>query len=201
MIDPSHEPACIGVLLAAGRGRRMGQTKQLLSWPAATGAKPLVAAAFDALQPACSQMVVVLGHEADAVAAALANRPFHSVLSDPDAALFDSIRAGLRRAQSLNAAACVLLHPADHPEVSPNTLDAMLTANSQTPDVAIVPEFAGRGGHPVLLPPTLVRRLLDETCPAGLGQFWRDHPQLCRRIALDDPNVVRDVDVPTDFPS
>src|SRR3954454_13341239 len=67
----------IGIILAAGRGGRMGGKKQLTPWPTAAGTIPLVAAAYDAIRPICDEMVVVLGHMADSVAAALGDRKFH----------------------------------------------------------------------------------------------------------------------------
>jgi molybdenum cofactor cytidylyltransferase len=199
--SPFSNPTCIGVLLAAGRGRRMGGTKQLLPWPGGAGSKPLVAAAYDAIRPACVQMVVVVGHKADAVTAALEHRSFRSVLSDPDAELFHSIRAGLQEAQAIDPTASILLHPGDHPEVLPSSLAAILLAHDKAPHLAIMPEFHGRGGHPVLIPPPIVRRLLSEDCPAGLGSFWRENPLLYERIAIDDPSIVHDIDTPADFTS
>jgi CTP:molybdopterin cytidylyltransferase MocA len=186
----------IGVILAAGRGRRMGRTKQLVAWPVEGGAKPLVAAAFDTISSACIEMIVVLGHERDAVAGALAPRLFHSVVSNPDAPLFDSIRAGLAAATRLDPAATVVLQPGDHPRVAPETLAALAAAARANPDQAILPEFCGRGGHPVFIPPALVARLLVEDCPHGLGRFWTDYPQSCCRVAVDDPTVVEDIDTP-----
>ena len=53
----------IGVILAAGRGGRMGGKKQLTPWPGADGSKPLVAASYDAIRSICDDMVVVLGHD------------------------------------------------------------------------------------------------------------------------------------------
>src|SRR4029079_7704835 len=61
----------IGVVLAAGRGKRMGGKKQIIAWPSADGMKPLVACAYDAVRPICDEMVVVLGHIADSVVEAL----------------------------------------------------------------------------------------------------------------------------------
>jgi molybdenum cofactor cytidylyltransferase len=179
----------------------MGRTKQLIPWQSAPETKPLVAAAYDSIAPACAEMVVVLGHEASAVAAALAGRRFHAVRSNPDAPLFASIHAGLTAAHALNHFANVLLQPGDHPHVAAATLSAIAAAHAQSPAQAIVPEYLGQGGHPVLIPPPVVRRLLDENCPLGLGQFWRENPQLCRRILVDDPDIQRDVDTPADLPS
>lgn len=190
----------IGVLLAAGRGRRMGRTKQLLSWRSAVGDKPLVAAAYDAVHPICDAMVVVVAHEADAVVAALGERPFHRVDSDADAPMFESMRAGFAAAAAIDASAVIVLQPGDHPEVAPETLDVLTNQSRLCPQQAIIPTYGGRGGHPVLIPPCVAAVLVHADAPAGLGEFWRTHADLCVRIAVDDPTTVRDLDTPRDLP-
>lgn len=189
----------IGVILAAGRGRRMGGIKQLAAWTTAGGAKPLIAAAYDAIQPICNDMIVVLGHEADAIAAALGDRPSHRVRSDPDAPMYESIRAGLRAAQSIDPNATIVLQPGDHPEVARSTLKSLTDWSLQRPVQAIIPEHAGQGGHPVLIPPTIATILVTIDCPQGLGQFWLERPDLCHRVGVDDAGVTRNVDMPGDL--
>ena len=188
----------IGVILAAGRSRRMGRTKQLAMWTTVEGEKPLVAAAYDAVRPICDEMVVVLGHEADAIAAALGERPFHRADSDPDAPMFESIRAGLLMAQTIDPSATVVLQPGDHPDVSPSTLNALMDWSLQRPVKAVIPQYGGCGGHPALIPPTVATLLREADCPAGLGEFWISHPELCHRVPVDDAGVVRDIDTPSD---
>src|SRR5690349_897446 len=99
----------VGVLLAAGRSRRMGESKQLLPWHGGT----IVSAAFDAIVPFCDRMVVVLGHQAPLVSQALSPRRFDVVSTYPDAEMMVSIRAGLATAAKTPQAVGVLLHPAD----------------------------------------------------------------------------------------
>jgi CTP:molybdopterin cytidylyltransferase MocA len=189
----------IGVLLAAGRGGRMGGSKQLVEWRNSEVAKPLVAAAFDAIRPICDEMVVVVGHAADSVVAALGDRPFHRADSDPSAPMFESIRAGLHAAQHIDQTATIVLQPADHPEVAPSTLRALTERSPQRPGQAIIPQYADRGGHPVLISASLAAILVEADCPAGLGQFWLDHPELCHRVQVDDSTVLRDIDIPADL--
>jgi molybdenum cofactor cytidylyltransferase len=191
-----HPRQRIGLLLAAGRSRRMGLTKQLMPWPSPAGEQPLVAAAYDAIKPMCDEMIVVLGHEAQAVAAALGARPFHQVLGDPDAAMSESIRAGLEAALRIDPRATVVLQPGDHPAVAEETLRALIAAAAAQPDYAVMPEHGGQGGHPVLIPPSVVGEVLRADFSGGLRQFWRIHPELCVRLPVDDPRVVRDVDTP-----
>ena len=177
----------------------MGQTKQLVPWPTPTGSKPLIAAAYDAIRPICDEMVVVLGHEPDAVAAALAERSFQAAYSDADAAMFESIHAGIAAAQSIDPSARSVLQPGDHPEATSIPLTTLLNASLQRPDNAIIPEFQGRGGHPVLIPPAVAAVLVHAECPNGLGQYWLDHPDLVHRVPVDDASILRDVDTPGDL--
>lgn len=177
----------------------MGRTKQLVEWRSADGPKPLVVAAYDTVHALCDEMVVVLGHDADAVAATLENRTFHRTMSDPDAPMFESIRAGLRAAQTIDRAAVVVLQPGDHPEVASATLTLLADWSLKRPVQTIIPEYGGRGGHPVLIPAAVAAILVAAHCPTGLGDFWLANPDLCIRLPVDDPAIVRDIDTTEDL--
>ncbi|MCH7545783.1 MAG: nucleotidyltransferase family protein [Planctomycetes bacterium] len=196
----TSDPFIMGVLLAAGRGRRMGTTKQLLPWPHNTDAEQLsstvIESAFDAIASQCRRMIVVLGHEAEAVTAALEGREFVPVHADPDAEMFESIKVGLRRAIIEDTMTSVLLHPADHPEVRPSTVMTLLEENRSHPQCVIIPEYRGRGGHPVLIPRSFVEDILAFTGSGGLRAFWTLHPAKCLRVSIDDPQTVLDLDTP-----
>jgi CTP:molybdopterin cytidylyltransferase MocA len=177
----------------------MGSTKQLKLWKSADGHKPLICAAYDAIRSICDDMIVVLGHEAEAVATALGDRPFHRAMSSHDHPMFDSIRAGIYAARAIDPNATIVLHPGDHPQVAPATLRTLTDWSLQRPVTAIIPEHAGRGGHPVLIPPNIAALILTHDCPRGLAQFWLDHPELCHRIAVDDATMLHDVDTPAEL--
>ena len=178
----------------------MGGTKQLALWPTANGPKPLICAAYDSIRPICDDMVIVWGHESAAVRAVLGDRPFHSAESSAAMPMFESIRAGLRAASNLDPQCTVVLQPADHPEVQFITLETLIASSLQRPEQAIIPQHAGRGGHPVLIPANVVTMLIATSCPEGLGRFWHDHPDLCCRVPVDDATILRDIDTPADVP-
>jgi molybdenum cofactor cytidylyltransferase len=113
--------------------------------------------------------------------------------------MFESIRTGLQTVQRLDPSAAAVLQPGDHPEVATATLESLCNWSLKRPVRAIVPEYCGKGGHPVIIPPEVVALLLDAQCPAGLGEYWAEHPQLCHRVPVDDPAVVRDVDTMEDL--
>jgi molybdenum cofactor cytidylyltransferase len=190
----------IGVLLAAGRSTRMGWPKQLLPWPPnSRDAKPLVAAAFDAIACVCDEMVVVVGHEAEAVIAALGEREFGAVAVDPFAEMMASVKAGFAVARGIDPAANVLLHPADHPEVHRQTLDLLIQIADDQSGRAVMPTSSGAGGHPVLIAAELAVDIVSYEGSGGLRQFWIDHAHQCVRQEVDDPGVVFDLDTPSDY--
>jgi CTP:molybdopterin cytidylyltransferase MocA len=194
------EVKLIGVLLAAGRSTRMGRPKQLLSWPPdSPDAKPLVAAAFDAIAPVCDEMVVVVGHEANAVIAALGERKFGAVAVDSGAEMIASVKVGLSVARGNDPTAAVLLHPADHPEVRRETLDLLIRIAGEQPNLAVMPTFGGTGGHPVLIPAELAVDIVSFEGEGGLRQFWIDHAAECLRLRVEDMSVVVDIDTPADY--
>ncbi len=188
-----------GVLLAAGRGRRMGRLKQLLPW----GDSTVVAAAFDGLSPYCGAgVVVVVGDDADRIVEALQPRAFSQVLGDSDAEQIHSVCLGLRRAVDLPGVRYVLLHPADHPQVPSSVVEAMFGRVRES-DRALLPTCGGRGGHPVLIPASVVEAIVS--CDAseitgGLRGYWETHPEQVQRVEFSDAaGLVMDLDTPDDY--
>ena len=187
-----------GVLLAAGRGRRLGGSKQLLPWPpGAQDVRPLVAASFDAIEPACDRMLVVVGHHAAAVAGSLGSRVFETVLADPDAPMYESLRVGLEAAQRQGLD--VLMQPGDHPDLRSGTLEVLLEARRAAPEKVINVQFDGHGGHPVLLPLEVVNDLILWSGDGGLRRWLDDNQQCVTCVQVDDPGVIRDVDTIADY--
>ena len=174
----------------------MGRPKQLLPWPPPDGPL-LIAVSFDAISASCEDMIVVLGPDGDEAAAALGDRRFRRVTPDGDDML-DSVKAGLRAARKHHPDADALLHPADHPRVSSRTLTILRESRSEG-DQALMPEHEGRGGHPVLIPSPHFDAILGWSGSGGLRQFWLEHRDSCRRIPVDDPWTVRDLDTPEDY--
>lgn len=185
----------VGVLLAAGRGRRMGALKQLLPWGTSDAPKTLIAAAFDALAPACDLVVVVVkGEDHAPIAESLRPRRFALVLVEPNQEMFESIRAGIVEAQRLQPNASLLLHPADQPVINPATIDALRRKARAHPGAAVMPEFEGRGGHPVLIPAGLLDAIVAWSGGGGLRSFWENHPTLARRVPVNDAFILLDLD-------
>ncbi|MBC8310273.1 MAG: nucleotidyltransferase family protein [Planctomycetes bacterium] len=177
-----------GVLLAAGRGSRMGQTKQLLPW----GDGTVIEASFDAIAPFCDSMVVVLGADKEKIIETLGARRFSVVESDPDAQQLESIKLGLE--ESIGD---VLLHAADHPVVPEIVVKSIISTDC---DRAIIPTSGGKGGHPVFIPQKIVDHIQRWDGDGGLRQFWEERPELATRLPIENAKeMLIDLDTPEDY--
>ena len=140
-----------GLVLAAGEGSRFGATKQL----AAVGGRPMLEHALASVA-ALSPRVVVLGHEADAILAAVDLHGARAVVcpewGEGQAA---SLRCGVAALGDVDAAVVVL---GDQPRITAGAVAAV--AGAAQPGLAAARgSYGGRPGHPVLLGRALLARV------------------------------------------
>ncbi len=189
------------VLLAAGRSSRYGgagDTKLLLPW--GPEAVPMVAAVADTLAVAgVGRLVAVLGHRADAVAAALEDRPVKTVLNpDYAAGLSTSIAAGVRAAPA--GASGYLIALGDMPAVTAATVALLCRVFEAAAAPAIaVPAHAGRRGHPVLFGGAFREELLTLSGDMGARRLLARHAGRVVEVAVDDGGVLTDVDTEAQY--
>jgi CTP:molybdopterin cytidylyltransferase MocA len=154
----------------------------------------MVEASFDLISACCESMFVVLDHDEQSIISALGDRPFTKVQGDADAPMFDSVRVGLQAIRAEHRKRSVLLHPADHPAVNPETVRCIVAEAALHSRHAIVPRCGERGGHPVLIPANLHTRIVDSSGEMGLRGFWSANPDGFRPLAIDDHAMTRDID-------
>jgi molybdenum cofactor cytidylyltransferase len=179
------------VVLAAGQGTRMGRTKQLLPW----GETTVLGQTLCNLQAsAVHNITVVVGHEAEPVAAVAAACGV-PIVYNPDYAageMLSSLKAAVRKAPADCAAVLVML--ADQPMVGPETIDSLLVAYWQGQGELIAPFFEGRRGNPVLIG----RAHFDELLALPPGGAPRDllqrHAAEVVPIPVETDAVLRDLD-------
>lgn len=181
-------PGVVGaVILAAGRASRMGGPDKLLeTWRG----QPIIAHVVDAIAAAgLPPAIVVLGHEADAVRAALAGRPAHFVMAAdwPDG-MGRSLAAGITAAPDAWDGALVFL--ADMPRIEPELIRQLAT----TPGQIVLPTWDGRRGHPVRWPRAAFARLIGLAGDIG-GRAVMEEFVVNPIPALSD-SVLDDIDTP-----
>ena len=175
----------VGVLLAAGLGRRFGGDKLL----APLGGRPVVRWSAAALAAAVDRVLVVLPPGADLLRAALDGLHVdfveHALRRE---GMASSIRAGVAALPADAEAFVVAL--GDQPLVD-SALVAQLCARwRETRAPAVVPRYADGTGHPVLF---------DRACAPALMRLEGDRGARPVLEALGDAAV--HVDVPSAMPS
>ena len=108
-----------------------------------------------------------------------------------------SIQAGL---EAIPADLDVLFWPVDHPFVSESTVDVLERARDTDPlAVWFIPTFGGRGGHPVLWRSGVRADILDLRTDAPLRSLLPEFGVQVRRVAVNDPGIVANVDTPEEY--
>lgn len=187
-------PGFAALLLAAGRSTRMGGPNKLVQ---DYRGRPLVRyAAEAALAAGADPVVVVTGHQEEAVAAALAGLAVRLVPNPAFAAgLSTSLKAGAAVLAPTGLSVMVML--GDMPLVAPSLLRALAAALERAPGrLAAVPVLDGEWGNPVLLAPSLVPRLQDLTGDAGARRLLQGLGEAVLAVPVTDAAVALDIDTP-----
>ncbi len=189
----------LAILLAAGRGRRMGAPKAHLE----LAGRSALARCLDALAGAGVDRVRLVLHPDDTRAAEVAARADVAVTlvpqAHPERGQTSSLKLAL--ADDTGAHRALLLHTVDHPLVSADDVRTLLAAfDARAPGTAlVVPSVSGRRGHPLVFAPEVA----DEF--RGLGDDEPAH-RIVRRndarivhVVMERPWLVRDLDTPQDL--
>jgi molybdenum cofactor cytidylyltransferase len=96
-------------------------------------------------------------------------------------------------------AEAVLIALGDQPAITADVMRRVLATRAETGARLIVPEYEGRGGHPVLVDLAYRDELLhlDET--RGLRALFERHRAEVRRAPVASPYVTRDMDTWADY--
>jgi CTP:molybdopterin cytidylyltransferase MocA len=175
------------IILAAGRGERIGGPKALLT----VGGESFLARAARLLaRPGIERVVAVLGHEADRVARE-ANLP-------RGVPMVVNARYGEGMLTSIQAGAeGVLIHPVDHPLVDDAAADRVIAALQGGATIA-VPSHDGRRGHPAGFARAAWPAL--RAAPAGRGAraVLADHPDWVVHVE-GGADCLQGVNTPEDY--
>lgn len=94
----------------------------------------------------------------------------------------------------------LLFWPIDHPFVADRTIDALLAARDSDPlAVWFIPTLGDRGGHPVLWRAFVRPELLALRPDAPIRSLIPEFGPQVRRLPVDDPGVLANVDTPEEF--
>jgi molybdenum cofactor cytidylyltransferase len=185
-------PRISALLLAAGSSTRMGQPKALLP----IQGQPVIRRCLTTLlQGSIGEIILILGPEAETVAAILEDLPIKIIYNTlPRSEMATSVRLGFQAMDPQAAGAVVFL--ADHPLVQADTLRQLTAKAAGSPEGIIIPTFQGRRGHPTLFAKNLLADLYQGF---NLREIIQRHADKTVYLAVEDEGVVLDMDTPEDY--
>ena len=194
LAEAPPKPRIAGLVLAAGRSTRMGGPNKLL---ATMDGVVLVRRAVEAARDAgLDEIVVVTGHQAERIEAALAGLPVRFV-HNPDFAegLSTSLRTGIAALGDSVDAAVVLL--GDMPRVSSALVAGLVRAfDPAHGHHVVVPIADGRRGNPVLWGRRFFAELGRVSGDQGGRAILAAAPEAIAEVHVDGDGVHLDVDTP-----
>jgi CTP:molybdopterin cytidylyltransferase MocA len=187
------------VVLAAGLSSRMGRPKATL--PIGEDDTFLTRIVRTFLDAGVDDVVVVVGHEAEAIASsfgrsALPARFVHNPAFSQGQ--FSSILAGLRAIDRPGVEA-MLLTLVDLPLVRTATVRAVIEQYRRTRAPVVRPTNGSRHGHPVLIARSVFDALCHADPNAGAKSIVRAYASPAGELAVDDEGAFNDVDTPEEY--
>ena len=200
----ARAPSWCGVILAAGESTRMGSDKALLPWPpkVSSAQETFLSAAIRSLEPFNDLVLVVAGKNelnlaplVYACGASLLRNP------EPERGQFSSLQTGLREVlnRGRDAAMVTLV---DRPPVSSSTIPKLLLAFEAAAAQrkwAVIPEYAGKHGHPILIGREMIEMFLKASPEATARDVEHQYVDKIEYVPVDDRFVTLNVNTPEDY--
>ena len=186
-------PEVAAVILAAGRSSRMAPHNKLLV-PDRAGRAMVARVVDNVLSSAARPVIVVVGHRAEEVGAALGGRPVQRVVS-PDYAegLSASLRTGIAAVPPQAAAALICL--GDMPLVTGRMMDRLIDAyDPEEARSIVVPTCHGKIGNPILWDRQFFADIAGLAGDGGARALLERHGEYVVRVEIEDDAVLRDFD-------
>lgn len=185
------------IVLAAGTSGRMGDRNKLLC---EIDGKSIIRQVLDTLTDSeVAELVVVTGHDAPSIAAAVAGQTLRLVHND-------DYRSGMGTSLAKGVAALpetidgALICLGDMPHVRSDTINRIVAAFSPSGGAEIcVPIHQGHRGHPVLFGRRFFQDLGTLTGDTGARTLLAAFDSQVVEVAVGDPEIFRDYDTPEDF--
>jgi molybdenum cofactor cytidylyltransferase len=153
------------------------------------------------LEAGVDDVVVVVGHEADAIVSSFSasGLPARFIVNhDYDRGQWSSLVAGLGVVDRPGVAAA-LITLVDVPLVTADTVRAVLACYRRTHAPVVRPTAGSRHGHPLLVDRSLFAELRAADPAEGAKPVIRAHASAAGDIAIGDEGAFRDIDTEEDY--
>lgn len=186
------------LVLAAGRSTRMGRAKAALPIEGETFLTRILRVFHEA---GVSDVVVVLGHDADAIAPLVTASRYRArivVNRDYDRGQISSLQAGLALVDRPGVEA-ILMTLVDVPLVSADTVRSVLDRYHAVRAPIVRPVNGARHGHPILIARSLFAALRAAADHEGAKPVVRAHVSAAGDVPVEDEGAFQDIDTMAEY--
>jgi CTP:molybdopterin cytidylyltransferase MocA len=187
------EDSFSAVILSSGLSERMGQPKALLKWDVTTTFIEKIINEF--IKAGCTRIICMINGRTEPFCCNLnvSQNVRFVVNQHPDWGRFYSVRTGLRE---IKESKFCFVHNVDNPFIDSDTLEKLII--KRNPEAWCSPVVMNKGGHPVLLPNTIIRKI-NET--DDLNTVLSDVLSLYPKITVEVNNntILRNINTPEDY--
>jgi CTP:molybdopterin cytidylyltransferase MocA len=198
-LSTEHEqPILTAVVLAAGRGTRMGRGKAGLPWGGQTLLEAWVRRFVGC---GCTTVAAVVGGDSALLRAQVdPSLPIAWAVNDDPAGSGprESLLLGL---DALPADSLTLFTPVDVPVVQQSTILRLIDAwnAAETQPLAVLPRIGDRTGHPVLAGADFVQRLYEGERGDRIDAFLGWAQRRLVHVDVEDERVLANMNAPADY--
>ncbi len=194
-VEKARDMNFVTIILAAGLSSRMGRLKALL--PFAGGEAAIRQVVRNAAK--LGRVVVVTGHEAQAIAEQLKGLPVELCHNETYLrGMFTSVQAGVRRVAQSGADAFFLL-PVDYTLVTADIMRRLAEEFARCDAPIVYPALCGKKGHPPLIGAQCIPDILSHDGTDGLKGALSLYEKRARLLELNEPAVLDDMDTMEDY--
>lgn len=195
-----------GLILAAGESTRMGRDKALLPWPPVLNAlapgDTFLSAAIKLFFPYVDVVLVVVGKNEGALTPIVyANGASLVVNPDPERGQFSSLQAGLQEVLNRGSDKAMITL-VDRPPVHIETIQQLEAAFAKAiakRKWAVIPEYNGKHGHPILIGREMISEFLKVPETSNAREVERAHLNDIEYVPVDDPLIALNIDTPEQY--
>jgi molybdenum cofactor cytidylyltransferase len=161
-----------------------------------------LSAAIASFSVVADSVIVVAGRNQALLAPVIyTNGASLAINQDPDRGQFSSMQTGLRAVlnQGRDAAIVTLV---DRPPVNPATIQKLHAAFGSAIarwKWAVVPEYAGKHGHPVFLAREMIEAFLKAPATGSAREVQHQNHEHIQYFEVDDPLVTVNVNTPEEY--
>jgi molybdenum cofactor cytidylyltransferase len=180
----------------------MGRDKALLPWPPSSTSDTFLSSAIRLFFSNVEVVIVVVGkNEAALSPIVYANGAALVVNPDPDRGQFSSLQVGLQevRNRGRDAAMFTLV---DRPPVRAATIETLQSAFARVVAKrkwAVIPEYEGKHGHPILIANAMLEAFLEAPETATAREVESARRSQIEYVPVDDPLIALNVNTPEQY--